>query len=60
MAKYYVPRVNQRTGKKTVTIDTTVIPTPADKDTVQFYVNAGYEIRYKSEKRAAAAKKRAE
>lgn len=57
---YFVVRVSPKTGKKTITIDRAVNPAPADTDAVQFYVNAGYEIRFKSEKRAAAAKKRAE
>ena len=55
----FVPRINQKTGKKTITIDGSVVLTPAEKDAVQFYVNAGYEIRFKSEKRAKAAAKRA-
>lgn len=58
-SKYFVAKINPRTGKKTVTIDTAVAPTPADNNAVQFYVNAGYEVRFKSEKRAAAARKRA-
>lgn len=45
--------------KKTVTIDTKATPTEAEKMALEMYVKAGYEIRYKSEKRAAAAKKRA-
>jgi hypothetical protein len=56
---YYVLRVNQKTGKKTITIDNSVSPNPAQLNAVQVYVNAGYEIRFKSEKRAAAARKRA-
>ena len=56
---YFVTRINQKTGKKTITIDTGITPTPAEKDALQTYVNAGYEIRFKSEKRAAAARKRA-
>ena len=53
--KYYKLNVD----KKIITIDTKITPTQADKDTLQMYVNAGYIIRYKSEKRAAAARKRA-
>lgn len=45
--------------KKVITIDTTITPAQVDKDTVQMYVNAGYIIRYKSEARAKAARKRA-
>lgn len=58
-SKYFIAKINPRTGKKTVTIDSSVAPSPADNNAVQFYVNAGYEIRFKSEKRAAAARKRA-
>lgn len=57
---YYVTRINPKTGKKTITIDTGVTPIPAEERAVQTYVNAGYEIRFKSEKRAAAARKRAQ
>jgi hypothetical protein len=57
--KYYVTRINPKTGKKTITLDGAVNPTPAELQAVQVYVNAGYEIRFKSEKRAAAAAKRA-
>ena len=46
-------------AKKIVTIDTKVIPSNTEKDVVQMYVNAGYTIRFKSEKRASAARKRA-
>lgn len=52
--KYY--KLN--TNNKTITIDRKVKPTAEDKDDVQMYVNAGYIIRYKSEKRAAAARER--
>lgn len=44
--------------RKTITIDTKKIPNEAEKFAVEMYVKAGYTIRYKSEKRAAAAKKR--
>jgi hypothetical protein len=56
---YFIARINQKTGKKTITIDTGYTPSPAEKEAAQMYVNAGYEVRFKSEKRAAAAKKRA-
>ena len=56
---YFVARINPKTGKKTVTIDTGVTPIPAEVVALETYVKAGYEIRYKSEKRAAAARKRA-
>ena len=58
-SKYFVTRINPKTGKKTITLDTKVTPTPAETNAVQIYVNAGYEICFKSEKRAAAARKRA-
>ena len=58
--KYFVLRVNAKTGKKTITIDKAVKPTPAELDALQIYVNAGYEIRFKSEARAKAARERAE
>lgn len=53
--KYY--KINA--DKKTITLDTKVSPSAAEKEAAQMYVNAGYIIRYKSEKRAAAARKRA-
>lgn len=52
--KYY--KLNK--NNKTITIDRKVKPTAEDKEDVQMYVNAGYIIRYKSEKRAAAARER--
>lgn len=58
-SKYYVARINPNTLKKTVTLDTKVNPTAADLVAVETYVKAGYEIRFKSEKRAAIAKERA-
>jgi len=45
--------------KKTITIDTTVTPIAAEERAVDSYVKAGYIIKFKSEKRAAAARKRA-
>ena len=45
--------------KKTITIDTKATPNAAEEMALEMYVKAGYEIRFKSEKRAAAAKKRA-
>lgn len=59
MAKCYTTRINSKTGKKTITLDTGVTPSPAEALAIEIYVKAGYEIRFKSEKRAAAAKKRA-
>lgn len=53
-SKYY--KVNEK--NKTVTVDTSVTPTVADKDLVTFYVAGGYKLRVKSEKRAAAARER--
>lgn len=58
-SKYFTTSVNAKTGKRYVTINGAVAPTPADNNAIQFYVNAGYEIRFKSEKRAAAARERA-
>ena len=37
-------------NKKVITIDKKVIPTETDKEVIQYYVNAGYTIRFKSEK----------
>ena len=53
-------RKNRKTGavKKVIILDTLSKPTPAEELAVQTYVNAGYEIAFKSEKRAAAARKR--
>lgn len=53
-------RKNRKTGeiKKVIILDTMAKPTPAEEFAVQTYVNAGYEITFKSEKRAAAARKR--
>lgn len=45
--------------KKVITLDTKAFPSQAEKDAAQMYVNAGYTVRFKSEKRAAAARKRA-
>lgn len=45
--------------KKVITLDTKVFPTQVEKDAAQMYVNAGYTVRFKSEKRAASARKRA-
>ena len=45
--------------KKTITIDTTIKPTATDEMMIPIYIKAGYTPREKSEKRAAAAKKRA-
>ena len=59
MANYYVVRTNPKTLKKTITLDTNVQPTAAELVAVETYVKAGYEIRFKSEKRAKVAKERA-
>lgn len=53
--KYYT--LNQK--KKTITIDYTVKPTKEDETEVNAYILAGYIIKRKSAKRAAAAAKRA-
>ena len=58
-SKYYVARINPKTLKKTITLDTNVAPSAAELVAVETYVKAGYEIRFKSEKRAAAARERA-
>lgn len=47
------------TEKKTITIDTKVKPSEFEKNAVQMYLVAGYVLREKSEKRAAAARERA-
>ena len=52
--KYY--KLNKE--NKTITLDPKVKATEIEKETVQMYVNAGYIIRFKSEKRVAAAEKR--
>jgi ribosomal protein L13 len=60
MANKYFTTSIQTSGKKIITINTKCVePTPAELQAAQMYVNAGYEIRFKSEKRAAAARKRA-
>ena len=58
-SKYYNVKTDAKSGKQIVTIDAKVIPTVAEKDVVQMYINAGATVRFKSEKRAAAARKRA-
>ena len=45
--------------KKVITIDKAVKPTEDDKMLLNIYVGNGYTVRYKSEKRAAAARERA-
>lgn len=54
--KYF--KVNAKS--KVITIDASVAPTAADKEMIGLYLSAGYTLRAKSEKRAAAAKERAE
>lgn len=54
--KYF--KLNQKNN--TITIDTTVKPTAAEKDVVEMYIKAGYVVRFKSEARAKAARERAE
>ena len=53
-------RKNKKTGavKKIIIIDTLAKPTPSEELAIQRYVNAGVEIAFKSEKRAAAARER--
>jgi hypothetical protein len=53
-------RKSRKTGatKKVIIIDTKAKPTAEEEKAVQMYVNAGYEIAFKSEKRAAAARER--
>lgn len=58
-SKYYNVKTDAKSGKQIVTIDAKVAPTQAEKDVVQMYVTAGAIIRFKSEKRAAAARARA-
>lgn len=57
--KYFTVKTDAKSGKQVITIDTTVIPTQAEKDVAQMYISAGAIQRFKSEKRAAAARKRA-
>jgi hypothetical protein len=57
MAKKYY---NVNTEKKVITIDVSVTPTAADNAIISLYLQNGYILRAKSEKRAAAAKARAE
>lgn len=57
--KYFTVKTDAKSGKQIITIDTTVIPTQAEKDVAQMYISAGAIQRFKSEKRAAAARKRA-
>lgn len=45
--------------KKVITIDKSVKATEDDKMLLNIYVGNGYIVRYKSEKRAAAARERA-
>ena len=45
--------------KKVITIDKEVKPTEDDKILMGIYLQNGYTLRFKSEKRAAAAAKRA-
>ena len=44
---------------KLITIDTEAKASQAEKDVVQMYINAGYTVRFKSQARAAASRKRA-
>jgi 3-dehydroquinate synthetase len=60
--KYY--KLSERTLKsgaikRVITIDDSVKPTDRDKADVRMYVECGYTIAHKSEKRSEAAKKRA-
>ena len=52
--KYY----SVNTEKKVITIDNSVIPTKEDEREIQMYINGGYKLRRKSEKRAEKAKER--
>ena len=47
------------TVKKIITIDDSIKPTKQELEEKQAYVNAGYVIAHKSQKRAEAARKRA-
>lgn len=59
MAKYFTVKTDAKSGKQIITIDAAVIPTQAEKDVAQMYIASGAIQRFKSEKRAAAARKRA-
>lgn len=45
--------------KRIITIDNTVTPTTSERDAIAMYVGGGYVIRFKSQKRAEIARKRA-
>lgn len=59
--KYY--KISERQlkngTKNIITIDDSVKPTEQDMKDIKLYIQCGYELRHKSEKRAAAARKRA-
>ncbi len=57
--KYFTIKTDAKSGKQVITIDSSVIPTQAEKDVAQMYIASGAIMRFKSEKRAAAARKRA-
>lgn len=45
--------------KKRITIDTSITPTAEEKEAVEMYGKFGYDLFFKSQKRAAAMKKKA-
>ena len=57
--KYFTVKTDAKSGKQIITIDTTVIPTQAEKDVAQMYIATGAIQRFKSEKRAKNARERA-
>ena len=60
MASKYFTTTILASGKKYITINPKhTNPPPAELQAAQMYVNAGYDIRFKSEARAKAARKNA-
>lgn len=57
--KYFTVKTDAKSGRQIITIDASVIPTQAEKDVAQMYIASGAIMRFKSEARAAAARKRA-
>ena len=55
MKKYFT--IDQK--KQVITIDTTVKPQAGDKETIKLFVEMGYKMRIKSQRRAAIARERA-
>lgn len=56
--KYYT--INNKNGKHIITVDTTVKPAKGDEEAVKLYVSMGYDLRMKSQARAAKMKEKAD